>query len=45
LCGTERDEHEREETERLTVEEFPEPFRNLDSVSREQTLIQDDEGE
>jgi len=45
LCGTEGDEHEGNETESLTVESLLEIIWDLDRVTREETLVQDDESE
>ena len=45
MCRTERNQHEGDETENLTVEEGLEVCRDLDRVTSEETLIQDDEGE
>jgi hypothetical protein len=45
LCRTERNQHEGDETENLTVEEGLEVLGNLDRVTSEETLVQDDEGE
>jgi len=45
LGRTEGNQHDREETESLAVERSLEILWNLDRVTREQTLIQDDEGE
>jgi hypothetical protein len=45
LCRTERNQHERDETENLVVEEGLKVLGNLDRVTSEETLVQDDEGE
>jgi len=45
LGRTEGNQHDREETESLAVEKSLKVLWNLDRVTREQTLIQDDEGE
>jgi len=45
LCRTECNQHERDETENLVVEEGLKVLGNLDRVTSEETLVQDDEGE
>jgi hypothetical protein len=45
LGRTEGNQHDREETESLAVEGGLKILWNLDRVTREETLVQDDEGE
>jgi len=45
LSRTESNQHDREESESLAVEGSLKILWNLDRVTREQTLVQDDEGE
>jgi hypothetical protein len=45
LSRTESDQHEREESENLTIEGSLKILWNFDRVTREQTLVQDNESE
>jgi len=45
LSRTESNQHDREKSESLAVEGSLKILWNLDRVTREQTLVQDDEGE